>query len=405
MEVIERKENPFPDDLEGRLNAVLNVVNTELKTVTLLHLDDVPAEGSEIRARIRETVGQIGYLPETNCFKQYCHQTFFPIGTVAEETVRRENIEAVYPAYSLTEAGKRYGLPIAALALKFAVENQQSLFEILGSTSSSGKTRAPLNRVRILKLLAERESATVTDLADEADLDNPSVLFSLRGLGEAGFVEYFSIGEIAKGKGIIHYTFINGADIGKVKQVSTYKSSTKKAVKLLKQRRTITLPEAAAFLHVSYRTLAPAYSGLVKQGFAKREHGFVGGKKQSKARITNKGLKFLEFESSIEKILSGEIPKREAREIYLEVVNNLAYGKMTRKAIGLYRKISPAINRNSSEERCEQIRELLTRNPGLRAVEINKLLGCEGFYHLTPLIKTRVLRKEKNGKETRYYVV
>ena len=140
--VVERKETPFPQDLEGRLNAVLNVINTELKSVTLLHLDDTPAEASEIKARIRETIG-MGYLPIEHAFESYCHKTLFPIGTVAEEIIKRETDELVYPAYSLTEAGKRYGRPIAALALKYAVENKQSLFEILGSTISSGKTRAP----------------------------------------------------------------------------------------------------------------------------------------------------------------------------------------------------------------------------------------------------------------------
>ena len=55
MRVIEHRENPFPEDLEGRLNAILNVVNTELKALTLLHLDDTPRSGQEIKARVRET--------------------------------------------------------------------------------------------------------------------------------------------------------------------------------------------------------------------------------------------------------------------------------------------------------------------------------------------------------------
>ena len=49
------EEKKFPDDLEGRMSSVLNAVNTELKTVTLLHLDDRPADGIEIRDRIRDT--------------------------------------------------------------------------------------------------------------------------------------------------------------------------------------------------------------------------------------------------------------------------------------------------------------------------------------------------------------
>lgn len=48
MEVLSHEEKPFPpvEDLEGRLNAVFNIVNTELKSATMLVLDDNPAEAS-----------------------------------------------------------------------------------------------------------------------------------------------------------------------------------------------------------------------------------------------------------------------------------------------------------------------------------------------------------------------
>src|SRR3989344_6805527 len=184
MEVVERKVKSFPDDLEGRLNSMLNVVNTELKSATLLHLDDSPTEPSEIRVRIRETIGE-GYLPIPSGFGAYCHHTLFPIGAVAEEMIRRESVEAVYPAYSLTEAGKIYGRPVSALALQYAVENQMSLFQILGSTASHGKTRCPLNRLNILKYLAEKGETGIAELGRAVTLDSRLIaqaIFSLQNI-------------------------------------------------------------------------------------------------------------------------------------------------------------------------------------------------------------------------------
>lgn len=50
-----RKGRPFPEDIEGRLNTVLNVVNNGLKSVSFLHLDDVSAESGTIKKRVRQS--------------------------------------------------------------------------------------------------------------------------------------------------------------------------------------------------------------------------------------------------------------------------------------------------------------------------------------------------------------
>ena len=84
---MERKieEKKFPDDLEGRLNALTSAVNTSLKTVTLLHLDDSPVEAEEIRNRVRESAGK-GYLPSRKSFESYGN-TLHDIALVAKETI------------------------------------------------------------------------------------------------------------------------------------------------------------------------------------------------------------------------------------------------------------------------------------------------------------------------------
>ena len=135
------EEKPFPEKLEDRMAIVANGVNTELKAVTLLHLDDVPTEAGVIRARIMETIGG-GYLPHSAAFRAY-GTTLHKIALVAKETVARDTGEGEYVGYSLTEAGKKYGVPASVFSLRYAVEHEMSMFQVLGPTNSKGKSRAP----------------------------------------------------------------------------------------------------------------------------------------------------------------------------------------------------------------------------------------------------------------------
>src|SRR3989344_2149361 len=395
MEILEHKEMPFPEDLEERLNAVFNIVNTELKSATLLVLDDSPAEASEIKARVRNLIGG-GYLPRGTTFDGYCHDTLFPIGAVAKETIRREEVEDVFLAYSLTEAGRRYGRPITALALQYAVDCGLSLHQVLGSTCSSGKTRAPLNRIKILKALSQGERR-LTDLVEGVELA-PSVIYNaLEDLKKIGFVYYESVGEHQKGKGVITYRLLDGnREVKTVKQTTL----TKKALELLRDRKSITVPEAMELFDFSQSHLWSIYSGLVKQGFAIRDRGFVGRQIQSKARILDRASSLLELEARIEDILTDKVSTEEVQDIYLDFVTSPNYEERGRAAVEQYVKVSGHINSKSFEERAETIKQVLTKNPGLRTSEIGRILdynninGC-----LSPMVKAGTLRVEKQGKE------
>ncbi len=409
MEIIERRENQFPDDLEGRLNAVLNVVNTEFKSATLLHLDDSPAEADEIRARIRETVGNGVYLTQAKTFRGYCHKTFLPIGTVAEELIRRESVEAVYPAWRLTEAGRRYGRPIACLALEYAVDNGISLYAVLGPTHSRGKKRAPLNRVRILKALSENESLTETDLARKSEMACNGILVALEKLKQVGFVEFDSIGELRKGKSVIIYSWIDGKAPEDAKPVYAFPALTKKIAELGKEKRRLTYEKVCELLGGPFarQMITSVLSGLAKQGFMEREKGFTGGVKQSEVRITDKAGSFMDFVYRAEEILSGKLSEREMQEIYFSFINREDYRESLRKAFEMYKEVSPQTNKKPREETNEMIIRFLRNNNGARGCELRKALklkfGCTGSY-LTPLVKAKILRKVKDGRETRYYV-
>ncbi len=183
------REREFPQDLESRLGNILNVVNTEFKSITLLHLDDNAADGMTIRERIIRNY-PMGYLPHYGAFLDYCKFSFLPIGSVAEERIRRDD-GSIYVGYTLNESGRKYGLPIAAFSLNWAVENQFSFFNLLGATSSPGKDRSPLARMKILEALYTGESYSLE--ISKFIKDNPSsssVIFRhIKSLKELGLIE------------------------------------------------------------------------------------------------------------------------------------------------------------------------------------------------------------------------
>ncbi|MBI2499156.1 hypothetical protein HYV88_02845 [Candidatus Woesearchaeota archaeon] len=403
MEIISHEERPFPpvEDLEGRLNSVFNIVNTELKSATLLVLDDSPAEASEIRARVREVAGT-GYLPRPSVFGDYCHHTLFPISVVAEETVRREGVEDICLAYSLTEAGKRYGRPVVSLALQYAVENNLSLYQVLGPTGTRGKIRSPLARIKILKQLNKKGELRRIDLDNETGLNSTQV--ATNELGRIGFIDYSSTGESQKGKGIIVYRWIAGTNHDEVKPVNWQKDLTERAAELLRDRKAITIPEANELLNQrNPNIISHIYSGLVKQGFAIREEGFTGRKFQSRATLREEARSFLEFENQVEKILIHQLSEQDAQDIYLEFIAKPSYREVLRRAIEIYRRVSPHLTQKPFEILKEEILELLRKSPGMRPSEM-KRTHKNIQPNLTGLVKSGTIRVEKQGREARYYV-
>src|SRR3989344_6122040 len=216
------EEKPFPDDLEGRLAAVVNAVNTEFKTISLLHLDDVPADKGEIRRRLRETVGR-KYLPKGRAFGGYGN-TFYDVALVAKQTVVRDEGDIQSIGYSLTEAGRKFGLPIANSTLRYAVDTHRSMFHVLGPTNSRGNSRAPYNRIKILEelrkvILRER------DLVAILGLTSSDIQEHLLRLQKIGFVQFESVGSKTKGKFLWRWKGNNEVD---VRTVNRRNSTTKK---------------------------------------------------------------------------------------------------------------------------------------------------------------------------------
>ena len=409
MKVIEHKENPFPLDEEGRLNSIMNVVNTELKTVVLLHLDNAPVDGHELKKRVRQTVGNQVYLPASRRnFEAYCHQTFYPIGTVAEETILRETGDATWIGYSLTEPGKKYGLPIAAFTLEYVVRCGKSMFPILGSTSTpTGKKRAPLNRIQILNRLREG-NLRITDLEREVKVSDTSINNSLIKLAKSDLVYFDSVEEVERGEGQVCYEWVGGKEIEDVMPYHTDLTLTMNVASLLKEKGRITSSESFSILggnRKDIRTFTSILGHLVKVGIAKPVKWK--GTQYSEAQITNKGRIFLE--EYVDKVRSALMDGHELsrmKEIYNDLISNPEkLEEYARSAIQLYKRISKKINPVCKQKRNEQIIEFIRIHPGMRPVEITKALSYSDVSRfLTSLVKSGVLRKEKTDRNSRYFI-
>ncbi|MEK6935018.1 MAG: hypothetical protein AABW46_04015 [Nanoarchaeota archaeon] len=404
MRVIEHRENPFPEDLEGRLNAILNVVNTELKALTLLHLDDTPRSGQEIKARVRETVGKGIYLPRYDAFSDYCHKTLFPIGTVAEKDVIYEDSERIVTGYKLTEAGKKYGMPIVAFTLDYIARNRISMYNILGSTQSYGKSRSPFNRTKILDLLRTGVLREV-DLAKMLDLNKIPILQHLKSLKKIGFIQYDSVGELSKGsKGIFIYQWLEGKKVTEVVAVDKKPILTRKVAEKLKELKESDRNQLAGLLEYNRWNVSTILSGLERQGIVKSKK-WKGGELLSEASLLDKGKRFVDDHLEKVKDALSEGPALEEMHSLLEQLINDPdkLSEYSRIAIEEYKKVSPAINKKPLEETNEKILDFVRKNPGVRPVEIKTILSLP-YHNLSSLVKSGELRKVKEGRVTKYYV-
>ena len=395
MSEVIREEKPFPDDLEGRLSAVANAVNMEFKTITLLHLDDIPASGNEIRRRIRETRGR-GYLPDVRLFGAYGN-TLHDIALVAKQTVIRDEGYIQEIGYELTEAGRVYGIPIASLALKFAVDNGISFYSILGPTLSRGKSRAPYNRIRILEELKEGAKREV-DLSSALNIRNNSTQEHLLRLSKINFVRFDSIGANPKGK--CTFSLVDGVDIDNAEHYPGYPLPTDRAItsikKMGKEFDCNMIARDMGYKHLS--VVSSILCFLERQGYVKRDSIWKIGEIGSEAELLDNGKRYLD---------EFVIPTRE----HLTFKNlgranfGESFGEYVGRGVEIYRKISPWINKKDSIERIEQLRSyLLEHRKGATAREIAKGLKLSNLSIIHYLRRIDGVRREKEGSKVKYFL-
>lgn len=399
-EIEEMWREEFPEDPDGRIEAVLSSVNTEFKSVTLSEaLDDRWRTKTGLKNRVERYGEEDIRIPtSTGTYRDYCKKTFIPIGGVVGAKIQKKGYGLV-DHYRLTEEGKEFAKPAAQLAIKTANDFGRSLYEILGKTASRGKSRAPYNRARILEELYERENLRRKDLGEVLELAEKNIFPSLETLSGIGFVEFESI--FSEERGWAKYEYAEKE--GEPETVREYSSLTQRVYKEMKELKVSDYREVAEELNYPYLShISKVLSGLEEQGFLRREAKFELHEKLSEGNIKSKGEKFVEdFLYPLEEGLESD-DMSGVRETVDPLVNSDRWKRYVRKGLELYGKISPRYKSKSKERRREQILSLLEKEGKLRPKEINEKIGVNIANYLGELREEEVVERERDGRAVYY---
>lgn len=412
-ERIVAKEKPFPDDLEGRLNAILNVINGEYKALALLHLDTEHTIGGEgLRTRICRTLGTDFYIPHAKAIGSYCNLSLYPIGTVAKEVILSEGDITLQTGYKLTKAGLKYGLPISAFALHWAASNNKSLCEVLGSTQSSGDSRAPFNRIKILERFSSKDDLLKeSDFVKTLDIFPVAVRTHLVNLRKIGFIDFQSIGknrDPERRSGF--YEFVHSdAPLPSIERTrTTLIEDVYNVLRTLKEADYIKVCE---FLKIerSKENVSRILKRLEREGHARKIGKWKVHEYFSKVKLLDEGARFVNsFIESIRESLSNERNLEELSNEFLAPLTNnpLLFREIARNSTSLYQSASSHIKSKDREHRYYQIQSLIGRDGQATSDVIAKQLDISTSHArklLSELEKIDILKCSENKNYEKVY--
>jgi len=399
-------QQPFPQPLEERFSAILSCVNSEWKAITLAGIlnPHEPKGKGRMRNDFRRLVGEESYVPDAGSFKEYANWTFVPIGLVACKVVMSVGSMPIeINRWCLTNAGETYGAFIAAFSLNWAVKHSRSVYEILGTTNSTGESRAPYNRAMLLMKLTENRTAfsRVTDLEASLSLDDHGVLQHLLALKRIGFLDYTSVNP--ESRGWAKYTWIKSKDPEKAKKNENigcrHPTLKGRIIDLMSSSRgPVDYKEiATALSYKNLATISTILSDLNKCSYAVCKWQ---GRIRSDISITDAGSEFVETYVK---------PIRNA------LVNGPALGKMQKlrisefagAAASLYYPHSLGYKKRSGEIRLLEVLKFVRdhqtgRGIGPRFTEILRGTEQKSAKQIYHSIAEGLLERQRKGNESHY---
>lgn len=394
-------QSDFPSDPEARLEAVLSCMNGELKQATLLILDRFPRTRTSIGNGLRELTD----LPlPPGVFHDYCVQTLCPAGFVVHELFGK-GLKVRHHGYKLSHAGERYGQPIAAFSIRYAVDNNFSLYHLLGPATAAGKSRAPYNRARIMELLGEG-SGRIVELEERLELDHTDITYHLRHLQGHGLVRFDSLNPERAGK---TYRWVEGRLPQEAKTVLTRRQLTKIVAQWLYCNRIGNPAQIARDLNHRFKqNISNVLVGLARQGLA---HTQFPSSDRSAVTLGERAEIALGY---LERVRAALTDKRELKRMTAELEEFRREEETFRHYIDaslkLYRAVSPMMNARRAAEREAElvafIREYQRKHmsgprPSVMAKELGWNLATLRDYINSLLEKARLIREQK-GTTVRY---
>jgi DNA-binding MarR family transcriptional regulator len=401
--LIRRKEFRFPSNPEARFKGILGCMNTELKQALLLTTDWYPRTYIGLYNKLA-AITSID-LPCAQVIDSYCVDTLTPAGILTMELFGR-GLRYAERNFRLNQPGAKYGQPIAAFSIKYAVDHGVSLYELLGQTQSAGASIAPCNRVRIVELVSAGYNKIV-DLTDRLGLVIEDIREHLDRMSKLKILTYDSLNFEKKGMKL--YRWVDGKMPGKAKIVRELKKLTHDVETWLYRNKAgerNQIAESLGYQHVNH--VSTILSGLVRQGLVETQ--FTSSNKSHIVLLERSRL-ILDYSDALRDALGDGVVLTGMREILEKFRRDKhVFTKYLDAGIDLYCQVSPNINKRSLEERetnlLEFIRSFQERNrTGARPVDAVRSLGwTHGTVTrcLHSLLKKGDVERARKGPATRY---
>lgn len=380
----------FPEDLNGRMNAVLSTVNTEWKSILWSLMDNGWKTPYDLRTIYESRTGR---LLRGSTLRSYNESTLIPIGLVSKKHIRKRGY-GYTTVYSLKQEGIDLQ-PVADFSMKTAVDNDMSMYEILSQTNSVNKIRPPMVTYLLLKELSKTDTMRQVDFMKKYKIGQIVFRHTVGRLSKSGLVEYDSVStENSLGKFI--YKWVEGRYPEEVKKdikVGLSLDTLTSVAKFVMDRNETDSWAITDELGISHNTALHALQTIRKQGFVENKR-FEGGRKQSELTIKKYGINFFEkFLVPLENSLQS--PGMRLVEEILSTSEKADFD-LRQKAHDLYEPLS-ARNHKTSYETEDAIRKLLEKGPA-RPSMIWKELGynAQSFLHHMVMDGEVELVKEKN---------
>lgn len=404
--LVYRREFNFPRNPEARLAAVLGCMNGELKQALLLTADSCPRTYIEFYKNL-SSIARVE-LPSAQTFRSYCVDTLVPSGFLIQEQYGWGRSCGSHH-FRLTQVGIKYGQPLAAFSIKYSVDHNISLYELLGQTQSVGNSIAPYNRVRILELVSMGDDRII-DLTDALGLSIEDVRQHLARLSKLGMLTYDSLNFEKKGMKL--YRWVEGRFPDEAKTVKQMRRLTHDVAVWLHACRAgerNQIAEALRYPHVTQ--ISHVLTGLVKQGIVQTP--FISQEKSMVALLERSQL-ILDYARAVRNALCDGPSLREMSNLDKEFSRDrTVLACYVDVGIELYRRVSSWINAKPFAIRESQLLEFIKAfqqhtGEGARPVDVVKSLG---WTHGTV---TRALRslvhkgqaaKDRIGPASRYSVL
>lgn len=383
-----RRGEPFPENPNARFEAIFAAIgNSEVKCATILLASEIPATGSEMQRRFREQVGS-SWVPHTGTFHDY-FETLGAAGLIVKTV----------SGFTRTEAGEKYGKPIAAYLLQ-----QTSPFfslEEFGQTARAhDSSRAVVNRADILSLLSKLDRPVSTsELIATLSWDQNRLIFNhLTALKNLGLIEYSSRDDLA-----VYAVKEDG-------KIPTYHTS----IMTLKRRiqETITVMGAADAgliakkLHQYYPKnkfktfrghISVALAKLATEGFLQRD--FVNKVYLTQTRITPLGVFVARgIIDPVRDALSGNHPE------LLDAWKAIPWKVYVKHGVDKFEKATNRINANDPAYAASEVLKIIRANPDIDRRTLENIYGRDAYDALKKLRAEDLVISGRQGNKLTYTI-